>query len=423
MWRNGAAVSNVMSWPRTRVFAAFLHHSRRFVATEPWSHLLTVDPDVSACPYWVAYNQGGEAMTGITRSDRRTFLRRTAVGAGALWVSSLQEFALRRAEGSPYPGGSPYGPVFPTLDEASGLPLLELPEGFRYISYGWTGDVMSDGVKTPNLHDGMAVVAELRGRGGFFNLGDDDDHHEPDWWRSSSKHDDDDDDDDDDHHGRPPGRLILVRNHETAAGVPYLDKPKITYLGDGAGGTTNLIFNATRGRWERAWSSLAGTIRNCAGGVTPWGTWITCEETDVANHGWSFEVGPYLGSPVPLKDMGRFSHEADMVDPSTGYVYETEDSNDCGFYRFVPNRYGRLAKGGRLYMLKVVDEWQSDRWCISAWNDVEGRVGANRRPDGSVEVGLFAGWRQGRRTLPASRRRMVGRSKGLLPLDRRRADR
>ncbi len=181
-------------------------------------------------------------MTGITRSDRRTFLRRTAVGAGALWVSSLQEFALRRAEGSPYPGGSPYGPVFPTLDETSGLPLLELPDGFRYISYGWTGDVMSDGVKTPNLHDGMAVVAELRGRFGIFNLGDDDDHDEPDWWRSGRRDDDDDDDDGDDHDGRRSGRLILVRNHEAAAGVPYLNNPKITYLGDGAGGTTNLIF-------------------------------------------------------------------------------------------------------------------------------------------------------------------------------------
>jgi uncharacterized protein len=57
--------------------------------------------------------------------------------------------------------------------------------------------------------------------------------------------------------------------------------------------------------------------------------------------------------------MGRFSHEALMVDPRTGFVYETEDSNDCGFYKFVPNRRGRMAEGGALYMAKVVDQWQA----------------------------------------------------------------
>src|SRR5688572_9924447 len=102
-------------------------------------------------------------MKELLEIDRWTFLRRATVGTGALWVGALQEFAVRRAHGAPYAGGSPYGPTVPTLDEATNLPLLELPEGFRYISYGWTGDVMSDGVKTPGLHDGMAVVKEVRG--------------------------------------------------------------------------------------------------------------------------------------------------------------------------------------------------------------------------------------------------------------------
>src|ERR687896_98794 len=84
-----------------------------------------------------------------------------------------------------------------------------------------------------------------------------------------------------------------------------------------------------------------------------------------AAHGYVFEVpSDGVGDPAPLRDMGRFSHEAVAVDPVTGYVYETEDagaslmgllgaSSKSGFYRFVPNVSGRLAAGGRLFMLKV----------------------------------------------------------------------
>jgi secreted PhoX family phosphatase len=258
-------------------------------------------------------------MTDFTRPDRRTFLRRGAMGAGAMWALSLSDFMTRRAYGSPAVA-SPYGSLSPKLDETTGLPLLQLPEGFRYWSYGWYGDVMSDGVICPSLHDGMAVVDE-QGKS---------------------------------------GRLILVRNHEPAGGSPYLNKPSITFAGDGGGGTTNLIFDATQGRWEKSWSTLAGTIRNCAGGVTPWGSWITCEETEDDGHGWNFEVDAQKGDPRPIFDMGRFSHEALMVDPATGYVYETEDSNDCGFYKFVPFTHGKLVDGGDLYMLKVVGQANLD---------------------------------------------------------------
>ena len=245
--------------------------------------------------------------------DRRTFLRRGAMGAGALWAASLGPFMARRAEGAAIP--SPYGDIFPTADEVTGLQLLKLPVGFRYRSYSWTGDVMADDVRCPNLHDGMAVV-DAQGNS---------------------------------------GRIILVRNHEGAAGTPYLDKPSITYRTDASGGTTNLVFNLRQGTWEKDWSSLAGTNRNCAGGVTPWGTWITGEETGDAGHGWAFDVGPQKGDPTPLKAMGRFSHEAMMVDHHSGYVYETEDATPSGFYRFVPNVPGQLALGGQLYMLKVLN--------------------------------------------------------------------
>ena len=93
--------------------------------------------------------------------------------------------------------------------------------------------------------------------------------------------------------------------------------------------------------------------------MTPWGTWITCEETGVAGHGWTFDVGVDGGIPTPLKDMGRFSHEALMVDPRTGYVFETEDSGDCGLYKFVPYRRGRLEQGGKLYMLAIRNQPQA----------------------------------------------------------------
>jgi uncharacterized protein len=295
----------------------------------------------------------------ISRTDRRTFMRRGAMGAGALWAVSLGEFVGRKAYAR-VAVKSPYGPISSKRDQSTGLPLLQLPDGFRYWSFSWTGDVMSDGVPCPALHDGMAVVDEFFGRFPKDDFPtcdpDDDDRHRDrrhegftDGRNNDRKHDRDDDKD----RHRRSGRLVIVRNHEPDGGTPYLNNPEITYAGDGAGGTTNLIFDPQEGKWEKVWSSLAGTRRNCAGGVTPWGTWITCEETDAANHGWNFEVGAVKGIPNPLTAMGRFSHEANMVDPRTGYVYETEDAGPSGFYKFVPNSRGRLWQGGTLYMLAV----------------------------------------------------------------------
>ncbi len=107
-------------------------------------------------------------MTYPVEADRRSFLRRGAMGAGAVWMLSLQELAARGSHRGPVVtgGAGPYGPIRPQKDETTGLELLQLPDGFRYWSYSWTGDVMSDGVRCPNLHDGMAVVDDWRGSDG-----------------------------------------------------------------------------------------------------------------------------------------------------------------------------------------------------------------------------------------------------------------
>jgi secreted PhoX family phosphatase len=168
----------------------------------------------------------------------------------------------------------------------------------------------------------------------------------------------------------PNGNVRLVRNHEnrddpgTAA---VKGDAASAYDRKGGGGTTSLevrVANDGTAELVRDFVSLNGTIVNCAGGPTPWGSWLSCEESvdGRANgwgeeHGYIFEVpataeGPV--TPVPLKAMGRFVHEAVAVDPATGIVYETEDSKPtAGFYRFIPATRGRLAAGGRLQMLAV----------------------------------------------------------------------
>jgi hypothetical protein len=232
--------------------------------------------------------------------------------------------------------------------------ILALPAGFSYRIFSRAGEVMDDGFVVPGLHDGMAAFAA------------------------------------------PGGHTLLVRNHEVGWDAPgakgpfgpayelldHLDPSRIFDPGDersrpALGGTTTLLYDTARQRLVGHRLSLAGTLRNCAGGPTPWGSWLTCEETvartgdgRLRDHGWVFEVPAVWGDPpvrpIALRAMGRFNHEAVAVDGGSGALFLTEDRDDGLFYRFLPDEPGNLVAGGRLQALAVVERPSLDtrnwRW-------------------------------------------------------------
>ena len=273
--------------------------------------------------------------------NRRSFLSYTA-GTAMAGFAALPGLGL---DGTlPLSGTWPsLGRRAATVSEGSYGPLqtagpdLTLPAGFQYRKFGLAGSLMSDGVSTPLAHDGMAA----------FPL--------------------------------PNGNIRLIRNHEVHRRPSSEEVPDLVYDPEAGGGTTSLEIDPVTREVVRDFLSLAGTAVNCAGGATPWGSWLTCEEIVASpssaraqgptraerwrtrrEHGYVFEVpaaAEGLIDPVPLRAMGRFVHEAAAVDPATGIVYLTEDRGRAGFYRFLPSRpyrngeQGDLAAGGELQML------------------------------------------------------------------------
>ena len=240
--------------------------------------------------------------------------------------------ALALAAGEPQARVVGYGPLLP---DPRGI--LNLPEGFRYRIISSTGRRMSDGLRVPALADGMHAFGSPSGLTRLLR------NHELNQKSSGTAFD----------HlpgGRPP-RKARERMYDDAVG---------------RGGVTTLVFDTGTQTLKREFLSLAGTLRNCAGGATPWGSWISCEETllkrgqDDArrDHGFNFEVpaaADALVQAVPLEAMGRFNHEAVGVDPATGIVYQTEDRAHGLFYRFLPDKAGDLQRGGRLQALALRD--------------------------------------------------------------------
>jgi uncharacterized protein len=271
--------------------------------------------------------------------SRRDFIRISGIATLGFmgldqWLKSPVEAAALRT------GAAGYGPL---VQDPEGL--LNLPKGFTYKIISRQGEQMDDGLFVPGLPDGMATFA-----------------------------------------GRN-GRVIVIRNHELSpdrfeAGAfgatnEHLGKVAADRFYDygkktnpGLGGTSTFVYDPESGKIEKQWLSLAGTARNCAGGPTPWNSWLTCEEATFKagayegnaeqDHGYVFEVpateSVELCDPLPIKGMGRFNHEAVAVDPRTGIVYLTEDRGDSLIYRYIPNTRGKMLDGGKLQALVVKDQ-------------------------------------------------------------------
>ncbi len=151
---------------------------------------------------------------------------------------------------------------------------------------------------------------------------------------------------------------VIARSGQTVAGTSYTwhsapdggacyaDGGGWIYVSNSeinpSGGASAVKFSST-GTVTSAYRVLSGTRQNCAGGRTPWNTWLSCEEVD---RGYVYETDPWGVKAAVRRDaMGRFKHEAAAADPVRKVVYLTEDVTDGCFYRFRPTTWGDLSSG------------------------------------------------------------------------------
>jgi uncharacterized protein len=318
----------------------------------------------------------------VSTVDRRAFLKVAAAGTGGLALAGpLQAFAAQAAGAQPSDGhgrgrgrggNRSYGPLAPVADHTTGQEILALPAGFEYWSFGDVGSTMSDGIATPAAHDGMAAFT---------------------WGR----------------------KIRLVRNHEVRGPNPSFGGTQKAYDANAGGGNTIVEFDPRNPGQPRSWGVLRGSSTNCAGGATPWLSWLTCEETTETlgqPHGYVFEVPAWANDfqpATPITSMGRFAHEAVAVEPHTNIVFLTEDAGaTSGPYRHVPRSSRHPLAGGTLQMLKVVG---TDNANLGAsypagtqfeveWVDIE-------QPDADIAAGQTV-FQQGAARGGASFRRLEG---------------
>jgi len=276
----------------------------------------------------------------MAKISRRSLLQAVAATTGGVMLSGgLDNMIVQAAGGKPAKLA-----LQPVADLRDGIVRLNLPSDFQYRSFHDTDGppiTLTDGTVLPGRHDGMGAFSA------------------------------------------PNGNVWLVRNHEVGALPPAVAfGPGTPYDANSGGGTTTTEVTPD-GNVVQAFTSLNGTMSNCSGGVMPWGSWITCEETvngpdvgpdftGVSNtaltkrHGFIFEV-PVGGQSdrTPITSAGRFAHEAAAFSPDEGIVYLTEDNFafPSGLYRYIPPTHpmtaGRLLDGGRLQMLKVVGQTEA----------------------------------------------------------------